>query len=580
MKLKKKLFKYRTGLLMTAGCIIIMVITLFFVGEKNVPYVLGDEFGYWTSAAYFFGYDWSGIASINGYFSFGYGLLLTPLFLLKDSVLMYRTAIVMNALFLVGSFALAYIAGQKLFPKIRAEIILLLAFAASVYPSYLGYVQTNMSESLLLCLSWVVINLLLSLEKRDTAVKIIGLGITVGYAYMVHMRALALVAACIVYLIYLFYRKKITLRNLCLFLIIILSMIVITHVVKAIITSNVYLDGSLSGSNDYAGQLGKIKYIFTFQGMIDFINSILGKLFYLGAATYTVFYWGIVRIYKEIRNIFKPSALKDTNHIYIFLAVLLIFTIGISSIFMVFASRVDVLMYGRYNEHILGLFILAGLYEILYFLKKKTCTIMMMVHILLGLFIAWVINKNNITDINSFNIMGIFRYMCTGSWEVIKDDYMYAMILSVAVLTICIYIIFIIFQRLKVIALVSIIGIYLYAYFGTYTAMANGQYAVQNFKYKEICEVVESEDNVVYCVYSEKEDTAIAGLWGGRIQFLNPQSKIVAVDIENLETENCEDSLIFTKSNSKVLPYLFENYINIGRSDDFEMFQGMKIDVR
>lgn len=104
MKLKKKLFKYRTGLLMTAGCIIIMVITLFFVGEKNVPYVLGDEFGYWTSAAYFFGYDWSGIASINGYFSFGYGLLLTPLFLLKDSVLMYRTAIVMNALFLVGSF--------------------------------------------------------------------------------------------------------------------------------------------------------------------------------------------------------------------------------------------------------------------------------------------------------------------------------------------------------------------------------------------------------------------------------------------------------------------------------------------
>ena len=65
MKLKKKLFKYRTGLLMTAGCIIIMVITLFFVGEKNVPYVLGDEFGYWTSAAYFFGYDWSGIASIN-----------------------------------------------------------------------------------------------------------------------------------------------------------------------------------------------------------------------------------------------------------------------------------------------------------------------------------------------------------------------------------------------------------------------------------------------------------------------------------------------------------------------------------
>lgn len=48
MKLKKKLYKYRTNLSMIAGCIIILVTTLFFVGEKNVPYVLGDEFGYWT----------------------------------------------------------------------------------------------------------------------------------------------------------------------------------------------------------------------------------------------------------------------------------------------------------------------------------------------------------------------------------------------------------------------------------------------------------------------------------------------------------------------------------------------------
>lgn len=580
MKLKKKLYKYRTNLSMIAGCIIILVTTLFFVGEKNVPYVLGDEFGYWTSAAYFFGYEWSGIASINGYFSFGYGLLLAPLFFLKDSVLMYRAAIVMNALFLTGSFILAYIAGLKLFPKIRSEIIVLLAFAASVYPSYLGYVQTNMSECLLLCLSWIVINLLLSIEKKDTAVKIIVLAITVGYAYMVHMRTLALAAACIVYLIYLFYRKKVTLRKLCLFLILILFMIITTHVVKGIITSDVYLEGSLSGSNDYAGQLGKIRYIFSFHGMIDFINSILGKLFYLGAATYTVFYWGIVRIYKEIKNIFKASVSEDGTNIYIFLAVLLIFTIGISSVFMVFATRVDVLMYGRYNEHILGLFILAGLYEMLYFLKKKTCTIMMMVHIILGLLISWLINKNNITDINSFNIMGIFRYMCMGSWEIIKHDYMYAMILSVASLTICIYIVFIIIRRIKEIALVVLIGVYLYAYFGTYTAMANGQYAVQNFQYKDICEEVESENNVVYCVYSEKEDTAISGLWGGRIQFLNPESQIVAVDIENLEVEKSKDCLIFAKGNSKVLPYLFENYLYIGRSDDFEMFRGMKIDTR
>ena len=38
-----------------------------------------DEFGYWASAAENVGYDWSEVASLGSYYSFGYSFVLTPI---------------------------------------------------------------------------------------------------------------------------------------------------------------------------------------------------------------------------------------------------------------------------------------------------------------------------------------------------------------------------------------------------------------------------------------------------------------------------------------------------------------------
>lgn len=567
----KRLVIHKDGLLILVCCIGLLIITLTYLQEKNVPYVLGDELGYWTSAAYFSGRDWSGIASINGYFSFGYGLLLMPLFLLKDPVMMYRGGILMNAFFLLSSFLLACHAGEILFSKIKKEIIVIFAFITSIYPSYLGYVQTNMAECLLLCLSWVTLNLLLSIEKKDTWANIILFSFAAGYAYMVHMRMLALVVSGITYLIYLYYKQKISKRKLWTAVVIILALVGLTHIVKELLTSQAYSEGSLVGSNDYTGQLTKIKYIFSIEGMKDFIISILGKIFYLGIATYTIFFWGIKSIAKKVLRVWKKEASEKGYNIYVYLAVLLVCTLGISSVFMVWSTRVDVLIYGRYNEHILGIYLLIGLFELFYYFGKKTGTFFILILLTLGLCITEVIYNKSLSDINSFNIMGIFRFICGDSWEVIQDEFMLLTVLTIVAFTVVLFLVLCLGKEKKYIGLVMVICYFLYGYFGTYIAMANGQYAVQNFKYEAINEEMKKEKNTVYCVYSSEKDSVIGGLWGGRIQFLNPDAKVVAIDISDLKAD--ANVLMFVKGNSKILPIMHEQYQYIGKSDDFEMFR-------
>ena len=92
---KKKLFELAELILFA---VIVFVINIIYVGKFNTFYVLNDEFGYWASAAKFAGYDWSSAASTVNYYSYGYSLLLFPLFaVFKDPAMLYKAALVMNA---------------------------------------------------------------------------------------------------------------------------------------------------------------------------------------------------------------------------------------------------------------------------------------------------------------------------------------------------------------------------------------------------------------------------------------------------------------------------------------------------
>ena len=91
---------------------IIFITFLFCVYEYSITRVYGfilfpDEFGYWSYAAKLAGYDWSDIVSLGSYYSYGYSLILFPIFLLcKDAILAYRVAVSINFVLLAGGYVI------------------------------------------------------------------------------------------------------------------------------------------------------------------------------------------------------------------------------------------------------------------------------------------------------------------------------------------------------------------------------------------------------------------------------------------------------------------------------------------
>lgn len=65
--------------------------------------------------------------------------------------------------------------------------------------------------------------------------------------------------------------------------------------------------------NDYSGQWGKLKYLMSPDGMKNFITGSIGKILYIGLATYGLACWGIYYVLKRCRSLFFAIKSKVLN---------------------------------------------------------------------------------------------------------------------------------------------------------------------------------------------------------------------------------------------------------------------------
>ena len=66
---------------------LIFIFRIWYIRESSVLAIRNDEYGYWTHAALFTGHDWSDVfAGHMNWYSYGYSLVLTPLFLLTHNL--------------------------------------------------------------------------------------------------------------------------------------------------------------------------------------------------------------------------------------------------------------------------------------------------------------------------------------------------------------------------------------------------------------------------------------------------------------------------------------------------------------
>ncbi|MCM1253198.1 MAG: hypothetical protein NC321_10285 [Clostridium sp.] len=339
-------------------------------------HIYPDEFGYWVSAAAWNGYDWSGVmATSSMYYSFGYSLILTPILRFSaDSVQAYRMAVAVNMLFQCISIGLLWGIITRLYEGLHREcasmddsgkgtIKMLTGVGVAVlYPVWTFYTQTTLSEALLSFLYLFICWQMLRFLEKPGMIKMTVLSVTLAYLYFVHMRTLGVVLAAVVTL--LFYgwktpecRKKI-LAGLVIFIVSMGIGLYLQNIIEE--TAYIAADAERMAKNSYAGHLEQLKAMFTLTGIIRFLQSCEGKLYYLGMASFGLFYPAAMFSIKRAFQTFRGAFTKE-NCFYFFLSVSMAGQFAVTAIATGGSKRLDFIIYGRYNEYFLPVFIAVGL---------------------------------------------------------------------------------------------------------------------------------------------------------------------------------------------------------------------------
>lgn len=311
-------------------------------------YFPADEFGYWSYAARLAGYDWSDIASLSSYYSYGYSLILLPVFLLvKNGVTAYRVALFVNFILLVVCFFLLQKMGKTFY-----------AAVAVFYPTWLFYAGTTFAEILLVTLYLVICMLLLKYLQTDQKRYLVLMLATMVYLYFVHMRAVGvLISGILVLLVYSIKKGGKKVRYMLVLLAGMAVLLTAGLLVKKYWTGIVYRDAAdtLKNVNDYAGQFGKIISIFSKEGLGNLLISVSGKLLYLGLASFGMAYFGMVYAVRRVRK---------GKYFPLFVLLSTLMAVMISAVYTIYPARVDTLTYGRYHEYVMPILIVMGIKEL------------------------------------------------------------------------------------------------------------------------------------------------------------------------------------------------------------------------
>lgn len=346
--------------------IVLFCFWAFGIGSTYGFSIFPDEFAYWSYAARVKGYDWSNIVSLAPYYSYGYSLILIPIFaLFEDVVTAYRVAVSINFIFLF----IGYVALVKTMKRmVSDEKIPVILFSALVIliPCNLFYTQMTLTEVFLVCLYVIVGNLLLRYLENNRLSTLVLLMLTLMYLYTVHMRTVGILISAIVVLFLHTASRKEKRWHILVVIGLALILFIAVDVIKEAAYLGVYggINRELVSDNDYSGQLAKIRYIFTGQGFYDFIIHILGKILYLGLATWCVFYWGIYVLVKYavqlLQNIKKhiPATSQQLFAVFVFFSVILQIVIG--TIYLLTLGEMSDYTYGRYNEIVIPFVMVLG----------------------------------------------------------------------------------------------------------------------------------------------------------------------------------------------------------------------------
>lgn len=392
--------------------LLFLLITLFGISNKTIPFIFNDEFGYWSSAAYFAGYDWSGITSQIAYYSYGYGVILSVLLrLCRDTILAYRLAIVLNAIWWILEFYFLTKIGIYLFSRTDRHITIFFSACATMYCGNIAQKNYTWPEVFLGFLFVLICYFVIKIYEKPTYLNISLVLLICIYTTSVHNRTIAILISLVIFFLILFFRKKISLPMLVMIVLEVSVGLIITYVLKNYIVNYVWLNGNEIAINSVSGQSSKLLSLLSFDGLKALFVSFCGKLYYVFVSSFGLICVGGLFCFSKI----FPFFIKDKSEIYIFFFLSLLGSIGISAIFMMYPEGATHLVYGRYSENVIVIFIFMGI-MVLYQCCENSRFLRIIFAIamcscLLTLFLRKVFADYDLNGAADINNVGIYRFV-------------------------------------------------------------------------------------------------------------------------------------------------------------------------
>lgn len=355
--------------------LLIVGVTLYDIRNLDMITVLNDEFGYWSNAAIMAGINWKPLMAETPYYSFGYSILLVPLFFMfKDYAILYKSAIVLNVLLLAASYFCAkYIVSNLL--NVKSEMM---RFSLSIISVLTGTVifqsQIGWSETLITFLMWASIALLISIEKKISIWKVLGLSVLCVYMMSVHQRMIVCVVICLGCLCGVLIQEKWSKKQIAVFILTLGAGYLIYKVLKTVQISQFYGNSSSSAKNNisvngnfFLNYFNKIVSDFKL-----FFISFGGKITTCLFVTYFTFPIVVYQYaYDTLQHLKKKIKMKYfwtyTYIVFSFVCMVLATSLQMMNCF----SRKDMVVYTRYFDYTVGPVILLGMYALLSKEKKS-----------------------------------------------------------------------------------------------------------------------------------------------------------------------------------------------------------------
>lgn len=335
-----------------------------------------DEFGYMATAAFLKGFDWTSVASEVPYYSYGYGLfLLAPIFfLVKSPIHIYQVAILVNGALLVGSFWILRALAKELFREWSWKQRDLICFVIMLYPSYIVYSHVVLAETFLTFLFLLNIWLgYLALKRNKWGLYLVW-AVESAMLFSVHERSLGILLSIGVIMLLQFVKEKKRRINILVYAVVLVCLLVGHYSFKDYYQEALYSNNSAMQVNDVSSRIESMAQMSFADGLLKTVQSFAGKWLYLMAGTGFVIWWGVLGLFKKffltLKSYFAEKfTFHDVRSVWECLLLMeFVATFMICVLSNLTLVRLDNLIYGRYNEWILGIFLL---YSVYYLMQDK-----------------------------------------------------------------------------------------------------------------------------------------------------------------------------------------------------------------